>query len=481
MDPAASQGVTAPAPAPPKGDGMTRRQALCFGLLGLAGAGTVANACYRVMSAARAVQPPETPLSPPSSDRPAPSVVPDGEVASAPPPKTAAKPAVEAPSNPTTIFKHDAPGGELWDLWQRRGWAREAKHYYPLGKNVQCKLCPNGCLLEPGDRSHCRNRVNKDGKLYTLAYGNPCALHVDPIEKKPLFHFLPGAGALSLATAGCVLRCLNCQNWEISQSTPEQTKDPRGPEVRPAPAGLERLGERDYPRYSLFPEDVVAAAEHFKCATIAYTYSEPIAYYEYLYDTSRLARARKIRNLWITCGYINEEPLVDLCKYLDAANVNLKSFSDEIYHKLNEGALQPILDTLKTLKKHGVWFEVTNLVVPTYTDKADMIKRMCGWLVDNIGADYPLHFSRFHPMHKLLHLSPTPLGILLEAREIAQKAGLRYVYIGNVRGVEGAETTFCPGCGKAVIERDGFYVTANRIKDGKCGCGTAIAGVWANA
>ena len=445
--------------------GMTRRQAVAFGLLGLTGAAALGTACYRAVLAARAAK----------AEKAGAAAL---ATASGPAAPVAATPA----GKPASVFKGDAPQGELWELWRRRGWAHEGKHYFSLGRNVQCKICPNGCILEPDDRSHCRNRVNKDGRLYTLAYGDPCALHVDPIEKKPLFHFLPGAIAFSLATSGCVLRCLNCQNWDISQKKPEETKDPNGPQVRPKPEGLEHLTAQDHQRLTLLPEDVVAAAQHFGCATIAYTYSEPIAYYEYMYDTARIARARKIRNLWITCGHINEEPLADLCQYLDAANVNLKSFSEEIYNTLNEGGLQPVLGTLRTLKKHGVWFEVTNLVVPTYTDKPDMIKRMCGWLVDNLGVDYPLHFSRFHPQHKLLHLPLTSPDILIEARELARRAGLRHVYIGNVRGIEGAETTFCPNCKKAVVERDGFFVSANNLKAGKCGgCGTAIAGVWENA
>ena len=469
MDQEPSDNIAAPGPSTPKDEaGMTRRQALLFGLLGVGGAACLGVSCYRAIAAARGgVSVPLLPVG--GSAAPAASGQPASAEASA-----------ASTGKVTEVFKGDAPTGEVWELWQKRGWVHEAKYPFQLGRNVQCKICPNACILEPGDRSHCRNRVNKDGRLYTLAWGNPCALHVDPIEKKPLFHFLPGAGAFSLATSGCVFRCLNCQNWDISQKKPEETKDPTGPEVRPKPAGLEELSRADYARLSLFPEDVVAAAQHFECATIAYTYSEPIAYYEYMYETARLARAKKIRNLWITCGNINEEPLVELCKYLDAANVNLKSFSEEIYATLNAGSVKPVLATLQTLKKHGVWFEVTNLIVPTYTDKPEMIKRMCGWLVDNIGVDYPLHFSRFHPQYKLQHLSPTPLNILLEAREIAQKAGLRYVYIGNAPEAKDAETTFCPSCKKALIERQGFFVKASRLSQGKCSaCGGAVAGVWA--
>ena len=223
-------------------------------------------------------------------------------------------------------------------------------------------------------------------------------MHVDPIEKKPLLHFLPGTAAFSLATAGCGFRCLNCQNWDISQRKPEETKDPRGEPMRLTPAELRSLaGRRRRRTLTMLPEDVVDVAEYFACPSIAYTYSEPIAWFEYMIDTATAARAKAIKNCWITCGYIQEEPLRELCRVTDAANVNLKSFSEEIYRDLNTGKLEPILATLKTLKREGVWFEVTNLVVPTYTDKPAMIRRMCDWLVANLGPDYPLHFSRFHP------------------------------------------------------------------------------------
>jgi len=377
------------------------------------------------------------------------------------------------------VFRNGAPSGELWEAWKERGWVREARHYLKLGSNVQCKVCPHKCLLAPDDRSRCRNKVNKDGKLYTLAYGNPCSMHVDPVEKKPLFHFLPGQGTFSIATSGCGFRCLNCQNWDISQRKPEETKDPRGNEVRITPDNIRRLSRRDVERGSMFPEDVVAMSEHLKCTSISYTYSEPTAFYEYMYDTAKLARSKGLKNVWVTCGYITPEALGDLAQYLDAANVDLKSFSDEIYEKLNSGRLQPILDTLKLLKQRGVWFEVTNLVVPTYTDQLDMIAKMCDWLVENIGPDYPLHFSRFHPAHRLTHLPATPAKVLTDARSVALKAGLRYVYIGNIRGIKDSQTTFCPSCGKAVIERRIYTVAAVHVNEGKCEyCGARIAGVW---
>jgi pyruvate formate lyase activating enzyme len=380
---------------------------------------------------------------------------------------------------PADVFKGDAPGDGLWALWQGRGWVKEASHYLKLGANVQCKVCPNNCILSPGDRSHCRNKVNRDGTLYTMVYGNPCTFHVDPVEKKPLFHFHPGSQAFSIATSGCVLRCLNCQNWEISQKKPEETKDAGGPELRLRPPLPLALSYGDVARMSLFPEDVVSAAQALGCPSIAYTYSEPTAFYEYAFDTCRLARGSGLKNIIVTCGSIEDRPLRELARFVDAAHVDLKGFDDGTYRRLNSGKLQAILDTLKTYAELGIWFEVINLVVPTYTDDLDTIKRMCGWLVENLGPDRPLHFSRFMPQHKLDHLPFTPIDILVRAREAARAAGLSYVYIGNVREVADAGTTYCPNCRRAVIERDVFAVTSFLLDNGKCRfCGARIAGVW---
>lgn len=349
----------------------------------------------------------------------------------------------------SSVFHNKAPRV----LWK---WSREAYHYIKVGRNVQCRVCPNECTLRPGDRSICRNKVYYEGKLYTLAYGNPCAVHIDPIEKKPLFHFLPATPIFSIATAGCNLRCLNCQNWSISQAQPEETKN-----------------------YDLPPGKVIEAAAGSGCVSIAYTYSEPTAFYEYMYDTARLAHARGIRNVWVTNGYINEEPLRDLCGVLDAANIDLKSFKEEIYSRLNAGRLQPVLNTLETCKEEGVWFEITNLVVPGWTDDLVMIRKMCGWLVDHGFAEYPLHFSRFHPMHRLTHLPPTPVDTLLEARRVALKAGMHYVYVGNVPGTD-AQNTYCPKCGELLVGRMGYVITQYNIVDrGLCKfCGERISGVW---
>jgi pyruvate formate lyase activating enzyme len=379
---------------------------------------------------------------------------------------------------PPEVFRRDAPQGALWEAWLARGWAREARHYRALGENVHCQLCPNGCLLEPEDRGRCRGRVNKDGKLYTLSYGAACAFHVDPVEKKPLFHYLPGTTTFSFATTGCGFRCLNCQNWDLSQRKPEELKDPRGGEVRLISRRWP-LGADDPERVSFFPDDLVELVAYLGCPSVSYTYSEPVVWFEYMMDCAKAARAAKLKNICVTCGYIQPEPLAELCKVIDAAHVDLKSFDETIYRDLNSGKLEPVLETMKTLRRAGVWFEVINLVVPHYTDQPAMIRRMCDWLAANLGPDCPLHFSRFHPAHQLRHLTPTPAEVLVEARQIARDAGLRYVYIGNTQDVDDPETTYCPGCRKAVIRRRVYEVQAVELESGKCrNCGQAIAGVW---
>ncbi len=352
------------------------------------------------------------------------------------------------------LFRESTYSSKPGDSHRLNPWSKEGYHYTTLGENVKCQVCPNECILKEGGRSVCRNKTNHQGTLYTLAYGNPCAVHIDPVEKKPLFHFLPSTTTFSVATAGCNFRCLNCQNWEISQ---------RGPQAGDG---------------NLFPEDVVVKAAQSECLSVAYTYSEPTAWYEYMYDTSKLAASQGIKNIWVTNGYMNENPLRDLCQYLDAANVDLKSFREEIYSTLNRGKLEPVLATLKTLKDEGVWVEVTTLVIPTWTDDMEMIAEMCQWLYENLGPDYPLHFSRFYPAHKLLNLPPTSYETLEEARRIALDSGLHHVYIMNVPGSEG-QNTYCPHCEKVIIERKGFLVTEMHVEEGICGfCGNKIEGVW---
>ncbi|MBN2015110.1 MAG: AmmeMemoRadiSam system radical SAM enzyme [Candidatus Altiarchaeota archaeon] len=333
---------------------------------------------------------------------------------------------------------------------------REALFYEGLGDNiVRCALCPNRCVIADNGRGLCGVRMNKGGKLYTLGYGNPCAAHLDPIEKKPLFHFLPSTNAFSIATAGCCLRCKYCQNWQISQAKPDETQN-----------------------LDLSPEDVVAYAKRYNARSIAYTYTEPTVFYEYMLDTAKLAKEEGIKNVIVSCGYINPEPLKGLCRFLDAGNVNLKGFSNRVYRSLTEGSLQPILDSIIVLKEENKWFELTYLVIPGWSDDYEQIKAFVDWVVDNIGVNHPVHFLRFRPAYKLSNLAPTPAETLKTARNMALDSGLRYVYVGNLPGL-GFESTYCPSCKNLLIERQGFYVVENRIEDGRCkNCGEGIHGFW---
>ncbi len=334
-------------------------------------------------------------------------------------------------------------------------WTKEALFYEKAGDSVKCHKCPNECILGDNESGLCRNRVNIGGTLYSIAYGNPCAVHIDPIEKKPLFHFLPSTKAYSIATAGCNLRCLNCQNFQISQVSPNETQN-----------------------YDLMPQSVVDQCLGNDCASIAYTYSEPTTFYEYTLDTAIIARKKGVRNILKSNGYINEEPLRTLAKQLDAANIDLKAFDDSVYRRLSSAELAPILQTLKTLKSGGVWLEVTNLIIPNWTDDIETISRMCDWLCKNGLAEVPLHFTRFIPLYKLTQVPVTPVSTLERAREIALHTGMKFVYLGNVPG-HTAENTFCSGCGKLVVERRGFRILSNHISGGKCSyCSNIIPGVW---
>lgn len=333
---------------------------------------------------------------------------------------------------------------------------REAKYYQSLkDQMVQCALCPRRCLLAPGNRSFCRARMNQEGKLMTLVYGNPCAVHLDPIEKKPLFHFLPGTTVFSLATAGCNLRCNFCQNWQISQSMPEETLN-----------------------FPITPDQIVQAALAQKAPSIGFTYTESTIFFEYMLDIAKLAKKNGLISLSHSNGFINPEPLKELCKYLDAANVDLKGFTDKYYNEMCSAWIEPVKRTLKTLKKEGVHLEITTLVVTNKNDDLEVIKKMCLWIKEELGDDVPLHFSRFFPMYKLEYLPSPPVHILETLREVAFSAGLKYVYIGNVPGHSG-ENTHCHHCSKIIIKRFGFKVLENNIQDGKCKfCHQAIPGIW---
>lgn len=323
------------------------------------------------------------------------------------------------------------------------------------GGEVQCDLCPRRCRVSKGKRGFCRVRENRGGKYYSLVYGNPCAVHLDPIEKKPLFHVLPSTTSFSLATVGCNFQCKFCQNWEISQASPE-----------------------DVYNYDVPPEMIVRKAKEVGAHSIAYTYVEPTIFYEYMVDICQLAKGAGLLNVCHSNGFINPEPLRNLCKVMDAANIDLKGFTETFYRDLCSGELTPVLETLKILRKEKVHLEITNLVIPTQNDDLSGLKEMCLWVKEELGADTPIHFSRFYPLYKLRSLPPTPVSTLEKARNVALSTGLEYVYIGNVPGHEG-EHTFCPKCKKMLIQRIGYMIGENHLKGGKCQyCGKPIPGIW---
>jgi pyruvate formate lyase activating enzyme len=299
--------------------------------------------------------------------------------------------------------------------------------------------------------------VNIDGKLRAATYGRPSAVHVDPMEKKPLYHFRPGSPVFSIATAGCNLHCLNCQNWQLSQ----------------------RGGEEMEQIYHMDPPELVFMARAQGCESIAYTYSDPVVFYEYVHDSSELAHQAGLHNVFITAAYINQKPLRRLCRLLDASNTDLKAFDDRFYRDTNGGSLQPVLDALVTLREEGVWLEVTNLVIPTLNDDLAMIRRMAKWIRRELGEQTPLHFSRFHPQYRMRNLPITPTDTLDLARREAMDAGLQYVYVGNVFGHEG-NSTYCPTDGTLLIGRVGYQITEyNLTAEGRCPqCEEPIAGVW---
>jgi pyruvate formate lyase activating enzyme len=322
---------------------------------------------------------------------------------------------------------------------------------------VTCELCPRSCTIPEGGAGDCRIRVNLGGRLRATTYGRPSAVHIDPMEKKPLYHFHPGGSVFSIGTAGCNLHCLNCQNWQLSQ----------------------RGGEEMEEVYPLDPPELVRLAREQGCRGIAYTYSEPIVWYEYVRDTSELARAQGLVNCFVTAAYIQPKPLRQLCRVLDACNADLKSFDDGFYRRVNGATLKPVLDALAILKEEGVWLEVTNLLIPTLNDDLATIRRMARWHRDTLGADTPLHFSRFHPQYRMRNLPPTPGETLDRARREARDIGLQYVYVGNVLGHEG-NSTYCPGDGTLLVRRVGFMIAENRLTaDGRCPtCNEKIPGVW---
>jgi pyruvate formate lyase activating enzyme len=323
---------------------------------------------------------------------------------------------------------------------------------------IQCDLCPRYChLKKDGQRGLCFVRARQGDELVLTTYGRSSGFCVDPIEKKPLNHFLPGTPVFSFGTAGCNLACKFCQNWDISKSR-----------------------EIDTLASSASPEQIAATAERLGCRSVAYTYNDPVIFLEYAIDTAKACRARGLKSVAVTAGYICDEPRREFFSYMDAANVDLKAFTEDFYHKLTGGHLQPVLDTLEYIHKEtDCWLEVTTLLIPGQNDSDAELHRLTEWYRDKLGPDVPLHFSAFHPDYKMMDVPHTPASTLKRARRIALDAGLHYVYVGNVHDSEG-DSTYCPACGTRVVERDWYQLGEwNLTAGGHCGhCGHRIAGVF---
>lgn len=332
-------------------------------------------------------------------------------------------------------------------LWERLG---------PDDPRVRCNLCSHRCVIAPGKLGVCCVRQNVDGELMTLVYGRAISQHVDPIEKKPLFHFQPGSKSYSIATVGCNFQCTFCQNWEISQMPREEG------------AIMGRFAA---------PTEIARAARQTGCASVAYTYTEPTIYAEYALDCAREAQKLGLRNVFVSNGYMTPELLDLMAGLIDGINVDLKAGRGEFYRKISGAGLRAVLENLVRIHKLGIWLEVTTLVIPGLNDSDDELRWAARYLYDNLGPDIPWHISRFYPHYKMSDVPPTPAKTLERAWQIGRDVGLHYVYVGNLPGHH-AESTFCPGCGGLVIERSGYWLGRRNLRDGKCAvCGTAIAGV----
>ena len=335
----------------------------------------------------------------------------------------------------------------------------EASHYVQMDdKWVQCQTCFRRCTVPHGGRGFCGNKINIDGRYYTLVYGRPSALQVDPIEKEPSFHMLPGAIIFCTGSASCNNRCKFCQNWHLSQRHFEQIE-----------------------HYDVTPEQTIELAQQVGADAVSFTYNEPTVFYEHMFDVARAAKGADMGTLFHTNGGINQEPLAALLEHMDAVTVDLKAFTPEFYQQVSSSELEPVLRTLQQIHHSGVHLEIVNLVVPTLNDDMDDIHRMCQWIGEELSAEVPIHFSRFFPAYKLTSLPPTPIETLNSAAQIADDEGLQYVYVGNYPGHE-RNSTFCPACGKKIIGRMHFEVLSLDVEQGKCRfCGHSIPGVWRDA
>ena len=321
---------------------------------------------------------------------------------------------------------------------------------------VRCLLCAQSCFIKPGERGKCRARMNVNGELRSLVYGRPVTIHVDPIEKKPFYHFLPGSDAFSFATSGCPLRCKFCQNWQISQSRPEDFDNP-----------------------VVSPAAMVGLASSRQSKVIAFTYNEPTVFMEYLADIAASAKKQNLRCAMVSCGFMNPEPLKEMCSLLDAIKIDLKGYSEDFYRNVCSAELRPVLNSIRQIARSSVHLELVNLVVPTLNDSDKMMAGLSDWIMGEIGPDVPVHFTRFHPDYQLQNLPPTPVATLERSRNYAMSRGIRYAYVGNVPDHAGNHT-YCPACGKAVIKRNSFFITEMNMVRGNCKfCGRSIAGIWA--
>lgn len=320
---------------------------------------------------------------------------------------------------------------------------KEAILYDEIGKALNCKVCERRCLISKGKRGFCEMRENIDGKLYTLNYAAASSVAVDPIEKKPLFHFYPGSTVLSLGSVGCNFRCKYCQNWNISQTA------------------LEDISLRE-----IMPEDAIELAKEYDCKSIAWTYNEPTMWLEYTIDSAKLAKKEGIKTVYVTNGYMTEESLEQVGPYLDAANIDLKGMSEQFYKELCDARMDPVLETIKRMHDKKIHVEVTNLIIPGYNDSVENITDLVNFIAGDVGVEVPLHFTRFFPYYELKNVKPTPVADLEKAFKIAKDAGMKYVYIGNVPSANG-ENTYCYNCGELLVERDGYQIMAESLKDNK--------------
>ena len=346
------------------------------------------------------------------------------------------------------LFSSSPQAGEAWD--------RKAMFFKKdEGHLLQCELCFRQCLIPEGKRGFCRVRENRKGELRSLVYGRPAGLQIDPIELEPMYHMVPGHKNLCVYTASCNFRCKHCQNWSISQSAPEQIR-----------------------ALKFTPKEIVEETLRQGCQSISHSINEPTVFFEMMYDVVRLAKGKRLLTLCHTNGGIASAPMIELLRFLDGVTVDLKSFNPKFYQDISEAKLEPVLETLKTVRESGRHLEIVNLIIPTLNDDMADIRKMCRWIIANLGKNTPIHFTRFSPQYKMTHLPYTPIKTLEEAMEMAKSEGMKYVYVGNVVG-HPANSTYCPKCGKKVIERTHFILLKNQVKNGFCPfCKEKIPGVW---